>query len=152
MKALFPSIEVSGRRYRRKRGQKTGHFHEITCGLVKITQSCISIPDKVPREAKFRLTLATNGQGDLFEEPEPETEQAKYLYSILTYGINTESENRSLPAFVRIQFPNKTCTQYVDAGIDLMAKFPDIVAEYVPQPNAKAAVTQKPPQPKEASA
>lgn len=138
MKALFSSVKVSPRRYE----QNTGSYHEITSGKVKLTQSCVASPNDVPREAKFRVTLATNGQHEMFRSADPPPEDA-YLYSILTYGIDLKSEKRSIPSFVRIQFPNADCTKYVDEGIDLFKRFPEIVAEFIPKPQFGSKVKEK---------
>jgi hypothetical protein len=117
----------------------TGYYGEVTCGLVKMTQSCISDPDEVPRLAKFRSTLAQNGQLSLFSSDEEadtngEISKPRYLYCILSYGIDPNSPKRSWPAFVRVQFPDEKCAKYLDDGIDLFARFPEIVSEYIPKP------------------
>src|ERR1700736_2004994 len=52
--ALFPFIEVLPQAYQ----NNTGFYNELTCGLVKLTQSCITDQDEVPRLALFRSTLA----------------------------------------------------------------------------------------------
>jgi hypothetical protein len=135
IEGLFPSAKVLPQLYE----NATGHYNEVTSGLVKMTQSCITEPDSVPRLAKFRSTLASNGQFSLtFEEPEtnadvPEEASEEFLYGILTHVVDSEAPKRSWPAFVRVQFPNETCTKYVDDGIDLMKRFPDIVAGYIPK-------------------
>jgi hypothetical protein len=130
IEALFPGIvQVTPQAYE----HNTGYYNELTCGPVKLTQSCISDPDDVPRFAKFRSTLACSGQLSLFE-PTPESSTvARYMYSILTHAVDAASPKRSWPAFVRVQFPNEPCTAYLDDGIDLMARFPQIVSEYIPK-------------------
>jgi hypothetical protein len=55
---LFHEVKVSVRKYK----NKTGSFNELTCGVVKLTQSCVSDPSVVPRFAVFRQSLAKNGQ------------------------------------------------------------------------------------------
>ncbi len=125
--ALFPMVRVTIKSYE----NNTGSYNEITSGIVKLTQSRILNPNDVPRHAGFRATLAANGQYSLFA-PESGSASAQYLYAILTHVIDVNSERRSWPAFIRIQFPNATCTEYVDDGIDLLARFPDLRAEYLP--------------------
>jgi hypothetical protein len=129
--ALFRTVTVSVQTYE----NNTGYYNEITCGVVKLTQSRILTPYIVPRYAKFRATLAGNGQGWLFDS-DGERNDAQSLYAILTHGVDENSEKRSWPAFVKIQFPNETCKRYVDDGIDLLARFPDLEAEYVPSAQA----------------
>jgi hypothetical protein len=124
---LFRAVMISIQLYE----NNTGFYNELTCGVVKLTQSCISNPDIVPRYAKFRRTLAQNGQYPLFV-PDGEQNDAEYLYAILTHGVDSNSEKRSWPAFIKIQFPNETCSKYVDEGIDLLARFPQLKAEYIP--------------------
>jgi hypothetical protein len=123
-------MDVSIRTFKRR----TGHYNEVTCGNVKLTQSCIANADVVPRSALFRKTLAKNGQYHLFNQAlNVEIDAAdSYLYAILTYAIDVLSENRKFPAFVRVQFPNADCTAYIDKGIDLFGRFPEVVAEYMP--------------------
>lgn len=109
----------------------TGCYNEIACGLVKLTQSRVVGINDVPRLAKFRKTLAENGQYEMFVSADDSEEDA-YLYAILTHAVDPNSERRSWPAFIKIQFPNKTCTEYVDEGIDLLSRFPELRAEYIP--------------------
>jgi hypothetical protein len=127
--ALFPDVQVTICPYE----NLTGSYNELTCGQVKITQSCITSPDVVPRYAVFRKTLAENGQLDLFEYNDVDSERT-FLYGILTHGVDSKSARRSRPAFARVQFPNQDCTEYVDDGIDLFKRFPEIVSEYIAQP------------------
>ncbi len=129
--ALFPMVSVTIKSYE----NNTGSYNEITCGIVKLTQSRILNPNDVPRNASFRATLAANGQYSLFGS-ESDSASAQYLYSILTHVVDVNSEKRSWPAFIKIQFPNATCTGYVDDGIDLLARFPDLRAEYLPSATA----------------
>ncbi|MCI0347942.1 MAG: hypothetical protein L0Z53_00820 [Acidobacteriales bacterium] len=125
--ALFRSITAAVQQFE----NNTGFYYELTCGVVKLTQSCISDPNLVPRYAKFRSTLAQNGQLPLFTAT-GDPSDARYLYAILTHGVDINSEKRSWPAFVKIQFPNETCSDYVDEGIDLLERFSDLKAQYVP--------------------
>jgi hypothetical protein len=111
---------------------KTGSYNELTCGQVKITQSCVIDRDELPRQAKFRMTLAENGQLSLFANHDETAPKPNFLYAILTHGVDVNSPKRSWPAFVKIQFPNSDCTQYVDEGINLLTRFPEVAAEYLP--------------------
>ncbi len=54
--ALFPMLRVTIKNYQ----NNTGSYNEITCGIVKLTQSRILNPNDVPRGASFRATLAAN--------------------------------------------------------------------------------------------
>ena len=126
--ALFPVVSVTIQSYE----NNTGSYNELTCGVVKLTQSRILNPNDVPRRASFRATLAANGQYTLSFASDSDLPAAQYLYAILTHVVDVNSERRAWPAFVRIQFPNANCTAYVDEGIDLLARFPDLRAEYVP--------------------
>jgi hypothetical protein len=137
IEALFPDVRVAVQSYQ----HNTGHYNEITCGLVKLTQSCIVEEGEVPRFAYFRATLALTGQLSLFEEPEPDG--AQYMYSILTHGVDVNAPKRAWPAFVKIQFPDETCTAYLDGGIDLLARFPQVVSEYVPKLEFGRKVTRR---------
>jgi len=135
--ALFPrdlTVEV------RKYDNNTGHYNEITCGRVIITQSCIVDPDEVPRAANFRTTYARNGQLELFDDIF-ETGPDDILYTILTHGVDVSSRRRSRPAFAKFQFPNEDCARYIDEGIDLFKRFPEIVNEYIT--NVSEEVTPK---------
>lgn len=72
-----------------------------------------------------------------------ESSTAEYLYAILTHGVDVSSPKRSWPAFVKIQFPNESCTAYLDDGIDLMARFPQIIGEYIPRPQFGRQATRR---------
>jgi len=135
--ALVPDVVVGVRPYK----NYTGSFNEITCGNVKITHSCVLSPDVVPRQAEFRATLASNGQLQMFSPNEPST--AIYLYAILTHGVDSDSPKRSRPAFALFQFPNEACTAYVDEGINLFRRFPDLVADYIEPSQAEAQVKHR---------
>lgn len=122
----------------------TGSYFELTAGVVKLTESIVLERGDIPREALFRSTLATNGQYEMFEQDEvPEEEKPKFLYSILTYGIDCKSKNRDVPAFVKIEFPNKKCTAPVDEGINLVKRYPAIAMNYLSKPSFEAAVTER---------
>ena len=128
IQARFPrDISVEVKPY----PNNTGYYNEITCGRVLITQSCIAEPSEVPRSAEFRKTLATNGQLDLYSTNIEEAGPDDLLYAILTHGVDVNSRRRSRPAFARFQFPNSDCTKYVDEGIDLFRRFPEIINEYI---------------------
>jgi len=141
MKGLFPELAIAPVSYKRN----TGTYHEITSGLVKITESCTYHPDELPREAEFRMTLATSGQRALAfdDEPEDESAQPRFMYAVLTYGI-ASSDKRSRPWFVRVQFLNDFCTEYVDRGIDLISKFPDVVSIYTQSADVSGDVKERP--------
>ena len=121
----------------------TGSYCELTCGVVKLTQSCVIERGDVPRQAEFRATLATNGQGELFEEFVEDDDKPTFLYSILTYGIDQNAKNRDVPAFIKIEFPNSGCTAPVDEGINLVKRYPDISMKYLTKPSFDAAVTER---------
>jgi hypothetical protein len=127
---LFPDVTISTHTYE----NNTGHYNEITCGCVRITQSHISQPSDVPRQAKFRATLAQNGQQELFTTT-TNLSDSGYLYAILTHGVDENSERRSWPAFIKIQFPDQNCSRYLDEGIDLSARFPELRDAYIPTAN-----------------
>jgi hypothetical protein len=129
--ALFPRVRVDVHHYE----NNTGSYNEITSGIVKLTQSRILQRSDVPRRANFRTTLAVNGQLNFFDSG-LEATAPQYLYAILTHVLDQKSERRSWPALVQIQFPNSTCTRYVDEGIDLLARFPDLASEYLPSAEA----------------
>jgi hypothetical protein len=113
----------------------TGFYNELTSGCVRLTESCITDSDLVPRMAKFRATLARDGQQSFAWAEDAEPSGSEFLYAILTYGIDINSPKRSWPAFINIQFPNEDFTRYINDGIDLFRRFPDLVAEYIPKPS-----------------
>jgi hypothetical protein len=123
----------------------TGSYHELTCGVVKLTESCVA-DDVVPRTAKFRSTLARDGQASFVWSEADEKlsgEQPKFLYALLTYGIDVHAPKRIWPAFIKVQFPNEDFTGYIGGGIDLFKRFPDLVAEYVPKPSFERQITKR---------
>ena len=141
--ALFPKqVSVDPRWYK----HYTGSYYELTCGVVKLTQSCVLFRGDIPRQAEFRATLATNGQGELFE-PQPDEDantEPHHLYAILTYGIDAKAEKRGQPWFIKIEIPNAECTASVDEGIDLIKRYPDIAQLYLSKPSFEAAVRERP--------
>jgi hypothetical protein len=139
----FPQVAMRPNWYR----HYTGSYCELTCGDVKLTQSCVIYRGDIPRVAEYRSTLATNGQMDLCFEADGGDEGdtvPKYLYAILTYGIDTSAKKREQPAFVKIEFPNCTCTEPVDEGINLIKRYPEIAMQYLSKPSFDAAVTERP--------
>jgi hypothetical protein len=136
---LFPRyVSVEVRPYE----NNTGYYNEITCGAVIMTQSCIVDPDEVPRTARFRTTLARSAQLGLFDAIE-DIDPDDQLYAILTHGVDVTSRRRSRPAFVKFQFPNRDCSRYVDDGIDMFKRFPDIVNEYITNVSAEVETKRR---------
>lgn len=138
---LFKAAKVSIEQYE----HNTGNYNELTVGAVKLTQSCIADQDVVPRLAKFRSTLANDGQLSFSwtDEQEPNESDERFLYAILTYGIDVNSPKRSWPAFITFQFPNRDLTKYVCEGIDMFKRFPDLVSEYVPKPTLDRQLSRR---------
>lgn len=130
---LFPEVSVENKAYE----NNTGFYNEITCQQVKLTQSCIVDTGEVPRTAKFRSTLAQTGQLSLFENHDADDGEGendpRFMYAILTHRVDVMAEKRAWPAFIRIQFPNASSTKYLDEGINLLARFPELIAEYIPK-------------------
>lgn len=122
----------------------TGSYHELTCGIVKLTESCVA-DGIIPRTAKFRSTLAHDSQASFWPEADekPNEKQPDFLYAILTYGIDVLAPKRSWPAFMKIEFPNEKFTGFIGEGIDLFRRFPDLVAEYVPKPSFERQMTKR---------
>jgi hypothetical protein len=138
---LFKAVSVSVKQFE----NNTGYYNELAIGEVKLTQSCISEPDFVPRTARFRSTLARDGQRSFAwnDLEDVSAEEPSFLYTILAYGIDVLSPKRSWPAFIKVQFPNQDCTRYVCEGIDLFQRFPDLVSEYVPKPSFERQITKR---------
>lgn len=128
----FPKIvKFTHEPFRNKRtGKVTGTYVQLEIGHIRLTESCVRKPFSIPREADFRDTLAQEAQRSFFGEDE-DADSGGYLYAICLHGVDVNSQNRSRPAFARVRFPNKHFSGYVGDGIDLWAKFPDIVAQYV---------------------
>jgi hypothetical protein len=107
----------------------TGSYVELTCGLIKMTASCVLTPSDLPREADYRETLATNPQmvlGDFL----PEQPVGEFLYAILLHGVDDSVKQRAGCRFAQIRFPLPGFKGYTEDRIDLFATFPAIVAEY----------------------
>jgi hypothetical protein len=112
-----------------KRG--TGNYVELTCGVVKMTESCVPSPKDFPRDADYRETLAESTQLVLGFVP-AET-PGKYLYAILLHGVDGTAKQRSGCRFAQVRFPLKGFASYTEDRVDLFAMFPSIVAEYSDQ-------------------
>ena len=117
-------ISVADKLY--KRG--TGNYIELSCGLVKMTQSCVLNATDLPREADYRDTLAEDSQ--LAFEFIPKGTPGKHLYGILLHGVDGMSKQRSGCRFAEVRFPLRGFEGYTEDRIDLFALFPSIVAEY----------------------
>lgn len=123
-----------------KNRRKTSSFTQLVSGRVILTASAVREPDEIVRYADFRLTFARNSQLCLFGEPEPVLPNAP-LYALVLHGpgaVETDEEGNSFissakPGFVKVVFPapvagSKAKIEYVGSGVDLLARFPDVVA------------------------
>lgn len=99
----------------------------ISVGGVRITASTVSGPDQLPKPADFRIGYAM--QTELFADNAPTEETT--IYALLAHGPS--SDDRSLPGFARLAVPSMDCGNYV-MSIDLMRRFPDVVARFVGEP------------------
>jgi hypothetical protein len=103
---------------------------EIRAGRVVLTISAVDNPEAIVREARFRLTYASEYQSAMpfmqQDNVEPMTERS--VYAIVIHGPNPRE--RRLPGFVQIVFPVPDCTAYVAGRIDLLAEYPDVLDEF----------------------
>jgi hypothetical protein len=125
------NLSVESKHYKRH----TGSYVELTCGLVKMTQSCVLAPSDLPREADYRETLATHPQ--LLLEFMPREPEGKFLYAILLHGVDDTVRQRAGCRFAEVRFPLRGFTGYTEERVDLFAMFPEIVAEYTGQTAAE---------------
>ena len=97
-------------------------FHtELVSGRTVLTASALEWQDQMVREALFRNTMAREPQAHLFDEEIP-PDSNDPLYGIICYGVGARRVD-PIPGFVRVAFPNSTCSNYIDA-VDLMGKYP----------------------------
>ena len=106
----------------------TGNYIELTCGVVKMTESCVANPKDFPRDANYRDTLAESTQ--LLLEFVPKEAPGKYLYAILLHGVDGTAKRRSGCRFAQVRFPLSRFVGYTEDRIDLFVLFPSIVAEF----------------------
>lgn len=96
---------------------------EIVAGRTVLTASAVDSPDQMVRHAIFRETLARNPQRALPGlEPAAPAATAN-LYGIIVYGPGDRRGDPRLPGFVRVVFPDPSCSIYVGDPVDLMARF-----------------------------
>ena len=94
----------------------------VKAGNLYLTASSVHKPQSKPRQADFRDIYQSNGQGELFDT-EKNFQSDDLVYAVLLYG----SPQLSSPSFVRIAFPSRHWTKYVES-IDLMARYPDAIS------------------------
>lgn len=107
---------------------------EIVSGRVLMTQSAVKSHTEIVRLAKFRLghaevrlghaeayQLALGLDGESVDHDKPQSDAP--LYAIIIHG--PDPQNPSLPGFVRVVFPLRDCSHYVDR-IDLLERFSDL--------------------------
>lgn len=95
----------------------------VKAGNLYLTASSVHTPQGKPRQADFRDIYQSNGQGELLET-EKNLQSDDLVYAVLLYG----SPQLSSPSFVRIAFPSRHWTKYVES-IDLMARYPDAISK-----------------------
>lgn len=100
-------------------------FTRVVAGRIFMTISAGDDPDSPVRQAKFRQSYAQL-QADLFQAPQPVIPDA--IYAILHHGPAALQPN--VPAFARVIFPDGDLRSNA-AYIDLMGRFPEIVAAKV---------------------
>lgn len=114
-------------------------FHTlIQIKNVTMTQSAVETPGTVVRDAAFRneyadaqsrFVIDAKAQELVVEEYLPPTDAT--LYGIIIHGpieFGLGKPGRSQVGFIRVAFPNRDMSGYIDS-IDLLARFPDVVAE-----------------------
>lgn len=99
-------------------------FHtRIMSKRVVITESVVPTPATLVRSAEFRKTYARSNQLVLpgFESAPPLPDAP--IYAIILHGPDRKIP--SLPAFIKVAFPNAECTGYL-GQIDLILKAPQV--------------------------
>ena len=95
----------------------------VKAGNLYLTASSVHTPQSKPRRADFRDIYQGNRQLEIFEA-EKNLQSDDLVYAVLLYG----SPQLSSPSFVRIAFPSRHWTKYVES-IDLMARYPDAISK-----------------------
>ncbi len=105
----------------------------IRSGDVMLTASVVDRPTDLAREAQFRNEYA--GRQTRFDvDAERNTLKVMnspppldgLLYGIILHG--PDKENRTLPAFIRVAFPDRCCSSYID-HVDLDLPYAEVVEE-----------------------
>jgi len=87
----------------------------ITCDRIVLTLSLVNSPNELIRSANFRHTLAKSSQLELFDDDNKCS--GDFYYGIILHGA--PEPDTKFPSFVRLVFPSKSCTRYVES-IDLL--------------------------------
>lgn len=99
-----------------------------------LTQSKVEQRKTLPRDAEFRKGYAKSNQMlfDFMNEDEAsELEAEAPLYAIIVHM--PPDDNKRLPEFVDIVFPDKDYKEIVGPIIELLDKFPDIIPKINPE-------------------
>lgn len=94
-----------------KNARGDGHTRYVF-GRVVMTASAVQEPEQIPRDAQFRKTNAGEQQLDLLSPNADLPAKDAALYAMLTHGPRLPGH--PLPSFIRIGFPSKDCSEFVD--------------------------------------
>jgi hypothetical protein len=105
-------------------------FHTVIYSATRGTTLTISAtkgPRKMVRDARFRETLATTSQLELFSSSQTPVEGTS-LYGIILHGADELDPSR--PAYVRLGFPSRDCSEWVE-NFDLLKFCGEDYSRYV---------------------
>lgn len=119
--------------------KQSNSFHTVMkVGKVVLTSSAVEGPGVVPRNAEFRNEIAdaqsrfiVDSGCNAFVIDDMPTPDDAVLYGLIIHGpeaYGVKTPLRYIPGFVRVAFPNRSCSAYLDC-LDLKARFPQLFAE-----------------------
>jgi hypothetical protein len=132
----FNKIET----YEKPNGSASSYHIVIDGETIILTVSSVSFPWVLPRPASYRKEYAIESQFHLFERPQ----QKSQIYGILIHGSNRE--NREIPAFLQVRFPDNEYGAYVPYKIDLFANHSQLVKDLLGKPSGSDELSLLEPQ------
>jgi len=132
IEGIMPDLaeRIGGYTVKSKKNKAKNCWHRlILSNCIILTQSKVEQREKLPRDATFRKGYAESNQMlfDFMNEGEvSEFDLEAPLYAIIVHL--PANDNKRLPEFVDIVFPNENYREIV-GRIKLLYKFPDIISE-----------------------
>jgi hypothetical protein len=135
LRKIAKKHKLDGQHEKNKR--RTSNFSRVVSGPVVLTISQVNSPSELVRYAEFRRSYARDSQQVLFGPQKAPAPNAP-LYALILFVRGEVIKNQPVrPISIRIVFPApvdgvEKGIKYVGGAIDLMNRFPQVMAEFEP--------------------